>query len=123
MSVTRTVHRGLEWRRFGPIEVTTAMSSISSIATSGMQAALLQLGTAAHNVANSQTNGFHRQEVHLGTHPAGGVVASVDRASMRGHDLATDTVSRMSALCLFKANLLSLRTEQQMLGSLLDATA
>ena len=99
------------------------MSSIASTARSGMQTAMLQLGTAAHNIANLQTSGFRRQQVVQQTHPEGGVVTAVAQAAQPGAALAGDLVQQMTAIYLFKANLQMLQTEHRMLGSLLDATA
>lgn len=99
------------------------MSILSSIASSGLQAAQLRLGTSAHNVANTQTADFKRQSVAQQAQPGGGVSASVQTARQTGTHLETEAVEQMSATYAFKANLLTLRTADQMLGSLLDARA
>ena len=99
------------------------MSSIASIALSGLNAASSQLATAAHNIANAQTPGFRRQLVQQATQPEGGVVVSIGRATDSGDALAEDVVAQMAATYAFKANVLSLKTQDRMLGSLLDLTA
>ena len=99
------------------------MSSIASIALSGLNAASSQLATAAHNIANAQTPGFRRQLVQQATQPEGGVVVSIGRAADAGDALAEDVVAQMAATYAFKANVLSLKTQDRMLGSLLDLTA
>jgi flagellar hook protein FlgE len=45
------------------------MTSIPRIALTGLNASLAQLGSAAHNIANANTQGFHRQEVELAAGP------------------------------------------------------
>ena len=99
------------------------MSSIASIALSGLNAASSQLATAAHNIANAQTPGFRRQLVQQTAQPEGEVVVSIGRAADSGDALAEDVVAQMAATYAFKANVLSLKTQGRMLGSLLDLTA
>jgi flagellar hook protein FlgE len=99
------------------------MSPIASTALSGLNAASNQLATAAHNIANAQTPGFRRQVVQQTTQPEGGVVFSIGQAANIGDALAQDVVSQMSATYAFKANVLTLKTQDRMLGSLLDLTA
>lgn len=100
------------------------MSSALAIAASGLQTAQLRLTSSAHNVANLNTPGFHRQEVvqHTQT-PLGGVQASVQRAPSEGVSLEQEVVDQMSASYTFKANLLVLRSSKDLLGSLLDTYA
>jgi flagellar hook protein FlgE len=99
------------------------MSSIASIALSGLNAASSQLATAAHNFANAQTPGFRRQLVQQTAQPDGGVTVSIGQAAKTGDALAEDVVAQMSATYAFKSNVLTLKTQDQMLGSLLDLTA
>ncbi len=99
------------------------MSSIASIALSGLNAASSQLATAAHNIANVHTPGFRRQLVQQAAQPDGGVVVSIGQAAETGEALAEDIVTQMSATYAFKANVLTLETQDRMLGSLLDLTA
>ncbi len=94
--------------------------SISSVALSGMNVARIQLDVASHNVANAQTPGFRRQTVVQETQQNGGVQAKVAQAAVPGAELATDLVGQMSASYLFKANLRTIETEHQMMGTLLD---
>ena len=99
------------------------MNSIASIALSGMNAASLSLNSAAHNIANLQTPGFRRQLTQQATLPEGGVSVTFDRAAQAGDALAEDIVGQMLAGYAFKANLLTLQTNDRMLGSLLDLKA
>lgn len=99
------------------------MNSISSIACSGMNSAMLSMGAAANNIANLQTPGFHRQLVEQAAQAGGGVSATVTQAPAAGSSLADDVVQQKVASYSFKANLLLLQTEQKTLGSLLDLKA
>ena len=99
------------------------MTALNSIASSGLQAAQLRLGTSAHNIANSQTAPFQRQSVAQQAQPGGGTVASVQTARSSGPNLEADVVEQMSATYSFKANLQTLRTADHMLGTLLDVRA
>ncbi len=99
------------------------MSAISSIAVSGVQAASTRIDVAAHNVANAQTPGFHRKQVHQHSQETAGVVSSVGQAQEVGPDLAADLIEQKSASYQFKANLKTIQTQDQMMGSLLDLKA
>jgi flagellar hook-associated protein FlgK len=99
------------------------MNAVSSIALSGLQAALTRSSSAAHNIANAVTPNFRRQVVAQQTAPHGGVAATIERAPLAGDALAEDLVALKLAQHLFTANLKVLRTHDQMLGTLLDVQA
>ena len=99
------------------------MNSISSIARSGLQTAQMQMHVAAHNIANTQTAGFQSQGVALQAQAGGGVSARVTQAAQPGVELVQDVVQQIAAAYTFQANVVTLQTEQKMLGSLLDAFA
>ncbi len=99
------------------------MTPLTAIALSGMNASLLRMNVAGHNIANAVTPVYRRQLVNPETQAGGGVAASVKRAAEPGSDLAADAVGQMMALYTFKANLGVVRVEREMLGSLLDVTA
>lgn len=99
------------------------MNALSSIALSGLGAASLRLVGSAHNIANSQTHGFHRQFVQQESLPDGGVAASIGRSAEPGHDLARDIVEQKAASYSFQASLGVIRTQDEMIGSLLDLHA
>ncbi|HET9976668.1 MAG TPA: flagellar basal body protein [Burkholderiaceae bacterium] len=99
------------------------MNNLASIALSGMTAASTRLATAAHNIANAQTPGFRRQLVQQTAQAEGGVAVSIGSATPFGDALIEDVVAQMSATYAFKANVLTLKAQDRMLGSLLDATA
>ena len=100
------------------------MSSIGSIASSGLRAAQLQLDSAAHNVANAATPGFRRQEAELQTEAdQGGVRAQAVRAQQEGAALEADAVNQIASTYSFAANLQMLRTEDRMMGALINTKA
>ena len=99
------------------------MNPLSSIALSGLQAAQLRMASSAHNIANAVTPGFRRQVVAQQTAPNGGVSTTIERAPAPGDALAEDLVALKLAQHLFTANLKVLRTQDQMLGTLLDEQA
>lgn len=100
------------------------MSSISSIASSGLYAAQLQLDASAHNVANQQTPGFKRQTVEQqAAADQGGVQSRVEQALQEGTALEADMVNQIAATYAFAANLLVVRTDDRMKGTLLDEQA
>lgn len=99
------------------------MSPISSTALSGLNAASLQLHSAAHNIANTQTPGFRRQLVQQSAEPSGGVRTSIGTAAAPGEALAEDVVNQMAASVVYRANLHTLQTEHRLTGSLLDVLA
>ncbi len=99
------------------------MNSVSSIALSGMRTAQVSLDASAHNIANAQTPGFRRQLVAPQTQPGGGVTAVQITSPEAGEALVNDIVQQKVASYGFQANLLTLRTEQRMQGTLLDLFA
>jgi len=99
------------------------MNSIGSIALSGMNAAQWRLNSAAHNIANLQTTGFRRQTTVQEARPEGGVAVGIAQADVAGDALVEDIVGQKVAGYSFQANLLTLKTWDRMLGSLLDTQA
>ena len=99
------------------------MSSISSIALSGMNAAQTQLGVAAGNVANSQTEGYQRRAVQQNPQSDGGVATQIVKAAQSGPAPETDMVAQLQAKNAFLANLSVFKTGNAMAGALLDQKA
>lgn len=97
--------------------------NIAAIGLSGMNAAQAQLSIAAHNIANAQTAGFRRQLALQESLPEGGTHVQLSSATAEQNDLAADLVAEKQALYAYKANLRSIQTESDMLGSLLDDRA
>ncbi|UCU99189.1 flagellar basal body protein [Acidovorax radicis] len=101
------------------------MASISSIGSSGLQAAQLRLDASANNVANINTQGYRREVVaQEEVAESAGVRATVQREQdSQGVALEQEAVEQMSATYAFKANLQTIKTQDEMMGSLLDVTA
>jgi flagellar hook protein FlgE len=100
-----------------------ALNSVHSIALSGMHSAMQRLGSASHNVANWGTDGFRREQVSTTTQVGGGVTTSFQSAAAPGDSLAEDMVAQRVALYEFKSNMQVFKTQQDMLGTLLDLQA
>ncbi len=101
------------------------MASISSIGSSGLQAAQLRLDASANNVANMNTPGYRREVVaQQEAKGSAGVSATIEReSSEKGVALEQEAVEQMSATYAFKANLQTIKAQDQMMGSLLDVKA
>ena len=99
------------------------MSSIPSIALSGMNTAQTRLNASAHNVANLSTEGFRRQEVVQTEQSGGGVSPSIRRSASTGPALEQDVVEQLQAKNSFLANLAVFKTSNKMAGVLLDQKA
>jgi flagellar hook protein FlgE len=99
------------------------MSSISSIALSGMNAAQSTLNSSAHNIANLNTSGFRRQEVAQSAESGGGVSTTLTSAPELGSSLETDVVAQLQAKNSFLANLAVFKTSDKMAGALLNLKA
>lgn len=99
------------------------MTSISSIALSGMNAAQATLNSSAHNNATMNTSGFRRQEVVQSAQRGGGVSTVTTTASVEGSSLETDVVGQLQAKNSFLANLAVFKTSDKMSGALLETTA
>ena len=98
-------------------------SATSSIAYSGLQAAQTRLQASAHNVANSQTEGFRPLQVAQNTQSGGGVSTQLERSSQPSAGLEGDVVAQLQAKNAFLANLSVFKTNHAMLGTLLNAQA
>ena len=99
------------------------MNSLANISLSGMNAAQARLQTSAHNIANMNTEGFHRQQVVQQASAEGGVSTSVTRQTEEGASLEQDIVQQLEAKNAFLANLAVFKRSQQTLGRLLDSKA
>lgn len=99
------------------------INSASAIALSGLQAAQTRLDASAHNIANLQTDNFHRQEVSQQSEDGGGTRVQVRRSPVPGEALPRDLVEQFSAGYSFVANLKVIETERKMTGALLNEKA
>jgi flagellar hook protein FlgE len=95
----------------------------ASPSVSGMQAAQTRISVSANNIANTQTNEFYRQEVIQQTNPNGGVTAQVIKTPQPGNALEKDMVEQLAAKNEFLANLQVFKSQNKMLGSLVDLKA
>jgi flagellar hook protein FlgE len=100
-----------------------AMSTLSAISLSGMNAAQTALDTSAHNIANLSTAGFRREQVTQSTAANGGVTTSLSQSTHEGAAHEADVVGQLVAKNQFLANLAVFKTSDQMMGALLDATS
>lgn len=96
------------------------MNAVSSIALSGLQAAQSQVQVSGHNIANTGTAGFRRQQVAAAAVPSGGVTTAITQAAAGTGSLEDDLVGLLQARNSFLANLAVFRTSDRMAGSLLD---
>ncbi|UCH90403.1 MAG: hypothetical protein JSU60_04575 [Nitrospirota bacterium] len=106
-------------------------------ALSGVQAGSRILGASAHNIANAQTENFKRTRTTLEESSAGGVIVSLSTDNRPGPQFTTgedpftlregsnveleeELIHTLEATHIIEANLASIRTQDQVLGSLLD---
>ena len=96
---------------------------VTSIATSGLRAADLQLATAAQNIANADTPDYQQQNVTQTADASGGGVQSNVTSGNGDVDVAQQLVNTDIATYDFKANLTVLKKQQETQQSLLDIMA
>lgn len=99
------------------------MTSLSALSLSGMNAAQSALGAAAHNIANMATAGFRREQVTQTAAADGGVTTSRMQSPREGNALEADLVGLLAAKNHFLANLAVFRTNDRMMGALLDTSS
>lgn len=99
------------------------MNTLASISQSGMNAAQVRLHSSAHNIANTATEGFQRQEVDQQAQAGGGVSASVSKSANVDASLVKDVVEQLAAKNAFLANLAVFKRSDEMTGALLDTKA
>lgn len=114
------------------------MGSIFAVAQSGLAVSALRLAASSSNVANALTRGFVPDVVEAEELPGGGVTgrvvkennpaveARIDAAALgygagSGTDLATELVRQMAAAASYRANLASIRAEDEVLQSLVSS--
>ncbi len=102
-------------------------SSIGRLGLSGLQAAAKVQNNSAHNVANINTPGFEPgrttlEEAREGVRASvetGGVAATSDR-DYSSVGIGEEMVAQITASTMYRANLASIKTEDEILGTLLD---
>ena len=101
------------------------MSNGLYVALSAQMAMEKRMSTIANNVANMNTPGYRREVVaQEEVAESAGVRATVQREQdAKGVALEQEAVEQMSATYAFKANLQTIKTQDEMMGSLLDVKA
>ena len=106
-------------------------------ALSGVQAGTRLLSASAHNIANAQTENFKGTRTTFEESSAGGVIVSFNQDNRPGLqlppgddslifregsnvELEEELINTLQATNLIEANLVSIRTQESVLGSLLD---
>ncbi|MEI6714831.1 MAG: hypothetical protein WCO60_13830 [Verrucomicrobiota bacterium] len=104
-----------------------SLQSISSVGLSGINAATLQQFAASSNIANSSNNTTRRLLVEQSTMPDGSVSAKLRSASegttQNSSGLVTDIITQITALYSFKANVITIRTADELIGATLNIRA
>lgn len=108
---------------------------------SALQAFSTKIGTAAHNIANMNTDGFKKSRVLLSEQVPQGVGATVEQVDLSAPgaggaveqdlaltspadvDLSEEIPEMMTSVHGYKANLKTLQAADQMLATLLDIKA
>lgn len=101
---------------------TYVIMDATSIALSGMQSARARFDEAASNIARAGSVGVDSSQVESATVVSGDAVNARVRVVHPTPDLAESVVAQKSAAYSFVANMQTIRTEQSMLGTWLDAT-
>ena len=105
---------------------------------SGISAFSVKMNVTANNIANVNSDGFKKSRTTLKEGPSGGVLPKVDQDDTPGPsrpisengvkgqveasnvDLAEEVIESISTQAGYKANLKTIQTHDEMLGSLLD---
>lgn len=89
-------------------------------ALSGIRSALTRQATSAHNIANVNTDDYRPLRTIEEESPAGGSSARVVRDATPGVDLAGEAVEQIRSQYGLAANARVVKTQQSMLGAILD---
>jgi hypothetical protein len=98
------------------------ISSVYSLAASGLKAAVVRQNSAAHNSAIMLTEDTRRLVVSQSELAHGGVQAKAFPEGGAADPLG-DAVDRLLSVYAFKANAVSLRTADKMAGAVLNVRA
>ena len=95
---------------------------------SSMQANQVFMNNSAQNVANSNTDGFIPNKTTITEGANGSVTAQTAKASNNGStasqtDLSREMTDQISIENVQKANVSAIKTQDEMIGSLLDIRA
>lgn len=91
---------------------------------SGMKVAQARLDTSANNIANLSTQNYTRQEVQQSDTVNGGTSVSVTSSSVgAGNNLEADMVEQLKAKNTYLANLSVFKTNNDIMGTLVNIKA
>ena len=114
------------------------MISAMNSTVSALRAFVTKLGVTADNIANANTDGFKKSRATFQTDQNGGVRVEIRRDETPGFrydvtengetleketsnaDLTEEIPNLMVTKCAYQANLKTIETQDEMLGSLLD---
>ncbi len=113
------------------------MSSAIGIALSGLRASETKLAVNANNIANVNTDGFKKSRVNMQQASEGGVSVTLTQVNLPGFplgideqtgkqiessnvDLAGEMVDQMVTRYAFEANVITIKTADEMQQTLLD---
>jgi flagellar basal-body rod protein FlgC len=114
------------------------IENLAAIASSGMRLESQRLAQSAANTANVETPGYEARRIVAASRSGGGVIGtSVPTYGPRGVRMEADggvtqlsntdpideTVTQLSSVRAFQANVAVLRTADEMIGELLDRRA
>lgn len=99
------------------------MTSISSIAASGLSAAQRHLDSSARNIASLSNPSVSRQPAIQNEGAGGGVSPLRTQSGEPGPELAKDLIYQLQSKNEFLASLEILKTDKATMGSLLDISA
>nr|WP_320133448.1 flagellar basal body rod C-terminal domain-containing protein [uncultured Holophaga sp.] len=104
--------------------------STYDIGLSGLNAASLGTAVTANNIANANSSGYKAKRLDLEDQAGGGVKASQLSESQESTvpggsnvDYATEMVNLMTQSGSYSANLETLKTQDEMLGQIMDMKA
>lgn len=98
-------------------------ASTTAISASGMRDAAQRLRSAAHNLANLQTEGFRPEEVISSTVQGGGVTTSTQSSETEGVSIEAELVSQLQARSAYLANLSAFKAAARGQGRIVDLYA
>lgn len=91
---------------------------------SGMNATQTRLDVSAHNIANLSTQNFTRQEVKQSDSFNGGVNVTLASSSANAdNNLETEMVEQLQSKSTYMANLSVFKTNNELMGTLLNIKA
>lgn len=96
------------------------IGNIFGTSVSALRASVTRLNVTANNLANMNTEGFKPSKAILQAASEGGVSATVRQLDIPEVDIAGEMVDLIATETAFKANILAIRTEDEVTGSILD---